>query len=44
MITLSQAGEGDSMAETELRASDVGRVTITANEGREWRFALKLIF
>jgi hypothetical protein len=27
-----------------LDDSDVGRVTITANEGREWQFALKLIF
>ncbi|HKQ90377.1 MAG TPA: hypothetical protein VJZ77_06830, partial [Blastocatellia bacterium] len=27
-----------------LDDSDVGRVRITANEGREWQFALKLIF
>lgn len=27
-----------------LDRTDVGRVTITANEGREWQFALKLIF
>ena len=24
--------------------TDVGRVRIMANEGREWQFALKLIF